>query len=534
MADKIKPKDFENLYGSLFDNTIDGLAYCQMIFAAQEQPVDFIYVRVNKNFEELTGLKNAEGKKVTELIPGINISNPELFEIYGRVALGGKPERFETYVKPLDRWFLVSVYSPQKNFFTAVFQNITSQKQTEKELANAVIAAKNVMNDLQAEKTKLAEANTKEEALVKELEKFKLAVDNTTDNVIITDPEGIVIYANRSVEKITGYRPEEAIGKKSGALWKNPMPVEYYQKMWDTIKKQKKTFTSEIQNKRKSGEVYTALISIYPILDKNGEIEFFVSVERDITKEKEVEKAKTEFVSLASHQLRTPLSTINWYLEMLMSDDKAKLNDDQTEYAKEAYLASKRMVGLVNALLNVSRIEMGTFIIEPKLINIAEIIKAVISEFEHKSKEKKLEVKVAYELSVPKVMADPKLLDIVCQNLLENAINYTPSGGKIKVSLKSKGNDILIIVEDTGIGIPKIQQPMIFTKLFRADNAREQKTFGNGLGLYMTKSIVEHSGGKIWFSSKGGSASGGESGTTFYVTIPASGMKAKTGTKSLT
>ena len=137
MADKIKPKDFENLYGSLFDNTIDGLAYCQMIFAAQEQPVDFIYVRVNKNFEELTGLKDAVGKKVTELIPGINISNPELLEIYGRVALGGKPERFETYVKPLDRWFLVSVYSPQKNFFTAVFQNITSQKQTEKELANA-------------------------------------------------------------------------------------------------------------------------------------------------------------------------------------------------------------------------------------------------------------------------------------------------------------------------------------------------------------------------------------------------------------
>ena len=529
MADKIKPKDFENLYGSLFENTIDGLAYCQMIFAAQEQPVDFIYVRVNKNFEELTGLKNAEGKKVTELIPGINISNPELFEIYGRVALGGKPERFETYVKPLDRWFLVSVYSPQKNFFTAVFQNITSQKQTEKELANAVIAAKNVMDDLQAEKTKLAEANTKEEALVKELEKFKLAVDNTTDNVIITDPEGIVIYANRSVEKITGYRPEEAIGKKSGALWKSPMPVEYYQKMWDTIKKQKKTFTSEIQNKRKNGEVYTALISIYPILDKNGEIEFFVSVERDITKEKEVDKAKTEFVSLASHQLRTPLTAINWYIEMLQSKDVGVLNDKQNEYFSEIYKGSRRMVELLSDLLNVSRLETGRLKIEPISTDLKVFIQEVCKELQPLVLEIGCHLSLKLPEELPKVNVDQVLLRQVISNLLTNAIQYSGAkkAGQVIVSLDVSPKEYIISVKDNGIGIPKEVQSRIFEKFFRADNAHEIMADGNGLGLYLVKQIIDAFGGSIRFDSEAGR------GAVFYVTIPLEGMKSKEGQKGL-
>ncbi|MDR3549092.1 MAG: PAS domain S-box protein, partial [Candidatus Pacebacteria bacterium] len=142
--------------------------------------------------------------------------------------------------------------------------------------------------------------------LEKDLEKFKLALDNIADNVIITDPEGIVVYANKAVETVTGYRPEEAVGKKSGALWKAPMPAEYYRHMWDVIKNQKKVFVGEIRNRRKNGMIYTAAISISPVLDKNGDIEFFVSVERDVTKEKEIDRAKSEFMSLASHQLRTP------------------------------------------------------------------------------------------------------------------------------------------------------------------------------------------------------------------------------------
>src|SRR3989338_5601882 len=107
------------LYRSFLDKTLDGLTYCQMIFDAQERPIDFAYLWVNSNFEKLTGLSGVVGKKVTEIIPGIYASNPELFKMYGRVALTGEPESFETYIKPLARWFFISVYSPRKKFFVA-------------------------------------------------------------------------------------------------------------------------------------------------------------------------------------------------------------------------------------------------------------------------------------------------------------------------------------------------------------------------------------------------------------------------------
>lgn len=124
----MNPKDPETIYKLLFNNALDGLAYCQMIFDEQEHPVDFICLQVNKSFEKFTGLKRVKGKKATELIPGIAVSNPELFEVYGRVALTLKTERFETHIDSLAKWFLISAYSFKKKFFITVFQDITNQK----------------------------------------------------------------------------------------------------------------------------------------------------------------------------------------------------------------------------------------------------------------------------------------------------------------------------------------------------------------------------------------------------------------------
>jgi PAS domain S-box-containing protein len=226
----------------------------------------------------------------------------------------------------------------------------------------------------------------------KDLEKFKLALDNISDNVIITDPDGLVVYANKAVENVTGYKPEEAVGKKSGALWKTPMPKEYYQNMWDTIKRQKKVFVGEIRNKRKNGEIYTAVISISPVLDKEGKVEFFVSVERDVTKEKEVEQAKNEFITLASHQLRTPPSIISWYTETLQSGDLGPINAKQASYLAEIYRANQRMVAIINSLLNISRVEMGTFKISPKEVDIGNIIDEIVKELTSRF-DRKVEIK---------------------------------------------------------------------------------------------------------------------------------------------
>ena len=235
-------------------------------------------------------------------------------------------------------------------------QKIKELSKSNEDFENSQKAVINLLEDIEEEK------DTSEE-LAKDLEKFKLAVDNVSDHVVITDPEGIIIYGNKAIEKITGYSFNEFMNKKAGVLWRSDkMSKEFYEKMWKTIKEDKDIFTGEIINKRKNGEEYHVMASISPILNRRGEIMFFVGLEKDITKEKEIDRAKTELISLASHQLRTPLSTINWYTEMLLSGDAGEINDDQKSYLQEIYTGNQRMVDLVNALLNVSRLELGTFL----------------------------------------------------------------------------------------------------------------------------------------------------------------------------
>lgn len=394
------------------------------------------------------------------------------------------------------------------------------------------LAVTNILGDLEEEKKKV-------ESFARDLEKFKLATESTSDMVVISDPEGIALYANPATEKITGYAAEETIGKKCGLLWGGHMEKAYYQKMWQTIKEDKKPFVSRIKNKRKNGETYDAAIAISPVLDQKGNILFFVDTSRDITKEIEIDKAKTEFVSLASHQLRTPLSTINWYTEMLLSGDAGVVNENQKKYLEEAYHASKRMVDLVNSLLNVSRLEMGTFIVEPEPTDMLVLARSVVDELKLLIDQKKISFKLTHADNLPKIQADPKLLRMVLSNLLSNSVKYTPEKGEVKMDFRlvKSGEEIgnklipadslLCAVSDTGYGIPENQKDKIFTKLFRADNVREKDAEGTGLGLYIVKSIIDHSGGLIWFESSEGK------GTTFYVILPLEGMKKKEGTKAL-
>jgi PAS domain S-box-containing protein len=382
------------------------------------------------------------------------------------------------------------------------------------------VATLNILEDIRDEKNKTDE-------LAKNLEKFKMALDNASDHIIITDSEGVVLYGNSSIKKITGYTAKESLGKKAGSLWSNPMPKEYYKKMWETIKTDKKTFDGEIKNKKKNGELYDARITISPVLNNKQEVEFFIGIERDITHEKMVDLAKTEFVSLASHQLRTPLSSINWYAEMLLAGDGGKLSDEQETFVKEIYTGNQRMVDLVNALLNVSRLELGTFAVDPEPTDVIKMAQSVISEMQPGITEKKLVVNFDCAKNIPIIQADPKLFRIIFQNLLSNAIKYTPEKGLITLKLSKNTKNLILEVIDTGYGIPKADQAQIFQKLFRAENVREKDTEGTGLGLYIVKSIVDHSGGKISFKSTE------NKGTNFYLEIPLSGMKKKDGNKKI-
>jgi len=265
-----------------------------------------------------------------------------------------------------------------------------------------------------------------------------------------------------------------------------------------------------------------AITATSVILD--GKLIGAIEVFRDITRENEVDRAKSEFVSLASHQLRTPLATVNWYTEMLLAGDAGKVTSDQKKYLEKIYTGNKRMVELVNAFLNVSRIELGTFTIEPKLTDVIELVQSVVDEQKFQIDEKKITLFMVFEKNIPLIQVDQKLLRMVVQNLLSNAGQYTPEGGRIEVSLGlDDKRNVLLKISDTGYGIPKNQQDKIFTKLFRADNVREKDTEGTGLGLYIVKSIMEHSGGRVWFESAQ------DKGTTFFASLPLEGMQKKEG-----
>ncbi len=389
-----------------------------------------------------------------------------------------------------------------------------------KDLEEQKGAIMNILEDVEKEKDK-------SEELANDLEKFKLAVDSASDQIVITDHEGIVIYGNKSVERITGYTVEEYLGKKAGVLWKIPMPIEYYKELWDIIKTQKKVFIREIKNRRKNGEYYIASIRISPVLDDNGEVIFFVAIENDVTKAKEIDKEKTEFVSLASHQLKTPVGAIRWNLEMLLDGDYGAITDKQKEVLNDSYIMNLRMNELINALLNVSRIETGVFIIEPTPTNFVPLCEEVLKEMEGRIKDKGHKLIKEFDDNLPVVPVDTKLLRIIFQNFISNSIKYTQDNGEIKVAIKSDDKDIFFSVENNGEAIPESDQSKIFEKMFRASNAQGQDVDGNGLGLYIVKQIVDNSGGKIWFTSKEGEH------TIFACSFPLSGMIAKSGTREL-
>lgn len=361
-----------------------------------------------------------------------------------------------------------------------------------------------------------------------ELKKFKMAVEAASDQIILTDRDGVIIYVNKGTENFTGYSREEIIGQKS-SLWGEQMPKEFYEEMWKTIREDKKPFTAEVVNRRKSGELYDAELDISPVLDDVGEVRYFIGVERDITKAKKMERAKDDFVSLASHQLRTPITTISWYTEMLLGGEAGALNEKQEKYFKTVHAASQQMNEVLKAFLYVLRLELGKITMHTQETDLAEVARTVLEESELGIKKKKIRVVEHYQEFLPSVRVDTKLIKIVFQNLISNAIKYTSDGGEIRISCegKKKGNmvadravakdSVVITVQDTGIGIPADTQADIFTRFFRAENAKRLDPNGNGLGLYIVKKMVDIAAGSVWFVSEEGK------GATFYVLLPIDG-----------
>jgi len=405
---------------------------------------------------------------------------------------------------------------------TKVSQQTKEITEKSLDLENQQKAILNILEDVEEEKNKTQDLAT-------DLQKFKLAVDSTAEHIVITDSEGIILYANQAVKSITGFDSKEVLGKKAGNkdLWGGIMDKKIYEDFWTQIKKDKKPFLGEFNNKRKDGSKYIAQANVSPVLDKDGNVAFFVGIERDITKIKDIDRMKTEFISLASHQLRTPLSAMKWFSEMLLAGDAGKLTGEQTEYVNNIYQSNERMVDLVNSLLNISRIESGRIIINPSPTDLGQLVNDALTELQNKIKEKEQNLIVSVHPNLPKIDIDPKLIREVYNNLLTNAIKYTPQKGEISIFISKNETDILSQITDTGYGIPKKDYDKLFQKFYRGENIVKLETEGTGLGLYLAKAIIESSGGKIWFESEEGK------GTSFWFSLPLTGSVPKKGDVSI-
>lgn len=251
---------------------------------------------------------------------------------------------------------------------------------------------------------------------------------------------------------------------------------------------------------------------------------------RDASDEAEVENLKTEFVSIASHQLAAPLTSIRWNIEMLLNGDVGPVASEQRPILTDVLDSNTRMIRLVNDLLNVSRLEEGRINIDPQSINVKILVQDILNEYNHFISSRGMKVRVVSNKSDTDhiVSADPVIIRQIINNLIVNAVQYSSkASAQMVITLEPRGIDYQVSVWDNGIGIPKDVQKKIFTKFFRADNAQEREAIGTGLGLYITKMLVELMGGKIWFKSDP------KSGTTFFLTMPAHSSKKNRGGKKL-
>jgi len=225
--------------------------------------------------------------------------------------------------------------------------------------------------------------------------------------------------------------------------------------------------------------------------------------------------AKSEFVSIASHQLKAPLSGMRWATDVLLAKKIGEINTKQEEYLKDIQENTSRMIRLVNDLLDVSRIEYGRMNIKTERVSLCEIVEMVIKELGSFALANNVEIKFNPTSKVCFIKTDPVRIKMVIQNFIDNAIKYTGNKkGVVEIILKNKENQIYCGVRDNGIGIPKEERRHIFDKFFRGSGIVKTQTIGTGLGLFIAKAAIESSGGKIGFDSNE------NEGTTFWFTYP--------------
>jgi len=378
-------------------------------------------------------------------------------------------------------------------------KNITQElkEMTEIQEKDTYFALLNILEDIEEARIRAVEEKNKTLAVI----------TNFTDGLLVFNKENKLYLINPVAERFLSVNAEEIVNKRPYYLEKFPWfePVKVFLK--DPAKK---IFRKEIQiNKELTLELST--VSITREQESLGSL----IILHDITREKLIEQMKTEFVSLAAHQLRTPLSAIKWTLKMILDGDLGEMTKEQKDFLEKSYVSNERMINLINDLLNVTRIEEGRYLYSPEPVQLEDLTEETIKNYKEEIERKN--IKFHFEKpknKIPALKLDAEKIKLTISNLLDNAVKYTLPGGKIDVSLKSDKEKATFLIKDSGIGIPEDQQKRLFNKFFRGANALRIETDGSGLGLFIAKNIIEAHKGKIGFESEE------DKGSTFYFDLP--------------
>ena len=339
---------------------------------------------------------------------------------------------------------------------------------------------------------------------------------DTLDEKYVEVQKNLQHYNISVVAKVSSHTGDEAIGylilgpKKSGNLY-NSQDLGLVEIVANEL-------VIAIQNALRFQEIENFNLTLQARIDDATK-----KLRQANDKLRALDETKDDFISMASHQLRTPLTSVKGYLSMVLDGDVGKVSKPQREMLGQAFFSSQRMVYLIADLLNVSRLKTGKFIIEPSPVDLAEIIDQELSQLGETASSKSLNINYDKPKSFPTLMLDETKTRQVIMNFVDNAIYYTPAGGKINVRLIDNPNIIELRIEDNGIGVPKAEQHHLFTKFYRAGNARKARPDGTGLGLFMAKKVVIAEGGSIIFESTEGK------GSTFGFVFPKAKLTPKPG-----
>ena len=477
----------ERKYRSLFKNMLSGFAYCQILVDEDNKPIDFVYLEVNDAFERLTGLKRADiiGKKVTEAIPGIKKSHPELFSIYGKVALTGKGTNFEVYFEPLAIWLTISVYSPQKGYFVALFENITERKQVEEALETAE-------------------------------ENFRNSIAGSPLGIIILNKKTEILYTNKAILDMYGFSSLEELKttlKKDRYLVGTLVEVEERMRRRRLGKPNPNSF--EVSIKRKDGEVRHLEVSHDEVI-WDGEKRFQL-IYKDITERKKIQEAlenakencsNYEMTAGIAHEVNNPLGSILLYSELLMSGDASlQIRKDLKIIHDEA----KRAARIITDLLTYSRRTKT----QMSRLDLHEILNKVRDMRRYEESVRNISLSTNFSEGPLYVQADLSQMIQVFMNLVLNAEAAieeanNSKGGHITINTQKGRKWARVSIVDDGPGIPEEILSQVFYPFFTTKGVGE----GTGLGLSICYGIItSHKGLVSVKNNKKG-------GATFTVELP--------------